>query len=230
MRLTYNSQADRCPARHDGPYAAPPMSQSQPSPSASNLASTQAKYTARSPLVRFANRRFFHALDAMVRKIEAPTVLDAGCGEGLGLQRLTTSNGAQLFGVDLDPARAQLAHQNVSAAGVAIADVQQLPFAANSFDLVVLLEVFEHVGSPAAALEEAQRISRRYMLASVPHEPWWRLGNLLRLKYLRQLGNTPEHLHHWSASGFRRFIGQRFKVTDVKLPFLWTFVLAEKRG
>lgn len=204
------------------------MSQSQPSRSAPNLAPTQAKYAAGSPLVRFANRRFFRALHMLTQEIEARSVLDAGCGEGVVLERLAVSEGRQAVGVDLDASRAQLAYRNVAAASVGVADVQQLPFAASSFDLVVALEVFEHVGNPGAALEEAYRVSRHYLLASVPHEPWWRLGNMLRLKYLRRLGNTPEHLHHWTASGFRRFVAQRFRIMDVKLPFLWTFVLAEK--
>jgi hypothetical protein len=63
---------------------------------------------------------------------------------------------------------------------------------------------------------------------SVPHEPWWRLGNMARLKYLRQWGNTPGHINHWSRGGFRQQVGKYFRVLRVTNPFLWTFVLAEK--
>ena len=194
-------------------------------PSAANLAATQAKYTARNPLIRIANQRFFKALAAMLRRLPADSVLDAGCGEGVLLNRVSAS---RLVGIDLDRRRAQLARVANPGAAIAVADVVRMPFAPDSFELVLLLEVLEHVGDPIAALSEAARVSRRYLLASVPNEPWWRIGNMVRLKYLRQLGNTPEHIQHWSARGFRSFISKAFLILDIRKPFLWTFVLGEK--
>jgi hypothetical protein len=93
-----------------------------------------------------------------------------------------------------------------------------------------MLEVLEHVERPDQALHEAHRVTTRYLLASVPHEPWWRLGNLARLKYVRDFGNTPEHIHHWSVHGFRSLIGSRFTLVKLRLPFLWQAVLAERKS
>jgi len=95
-------------------------------------------------------------------------------------------------------------------------------------DFVMILEVLEHVGEPDLVLREAYRVTSKYLLASVPNEPWWRIGNLARLKYIRDLGNTPEHINHWSVRGFKTFISEHFKIVQVETPVLWTFVLAEK--
>lgn len=196
-----------------------------PPTSAPNLAPTQAKYTDPSPLVQFANARFFRALGEMLGSVNARSILDAGCGEGEILGRL---QGTRAFGVDIDLERVGFAQDRISGGGLGVADVQRMPFHSESFELVLMLEVFEHVGDPQAALAEAARVTKRYLLASVPNEPWWRIGNMLRLKYLRDFGNTPEHIQHWSVGGFKRFISNSFTVLEVKKPFLWTFVLAEK--
>jgi SAM-dependent methyltransferase len=194
-------------------------------PSALNLGPTQAKYSDPNPLVRFANRRFFQALAKLLSEVPFRSVLDAGCGEGLVLGRIQSP---QVVGIDLDRQRVILARASQPRPSVAVANVERLPFAPASFDLVIMLEVFEHVGNPETALKEVARVSREYLLASVPNEPWWRIGNIIRLKYLRGLGNTPEHINHWSTQGFARFLSHSFSVLLLERPFLWTFALGRK--
>ena len=76
------------------------------------------------------------------------------------------------------------------------ASVLALPFAARSFDVVTCLEVLEHLDDPAAAARELARVARRAVVVSVPFEPWFRAGNVLRGNYLAHLGNHPEHVQH----------------------------------
>ncbi|MCZ6529054.1 MAG: class I SAM-dependent methyltransferase [Chloroflexi bacterium] len=197
--------------------------------SSKNLAEYQGKYRDRSLILRYANRRFFQTIDSLVGTLPHSSLLDAGCGEGLILKRLATNGDASYTGVDLDPARVALAHENSVSKLLLVGNVEHLPLADDAFDLVLLLEVFEHVGDPAQALREVHRVTRRYLLASVPNEPWWRIGNMARLKYLRQWGNTPEHINHWSVRGFGRFLSDRFSIKEVRTPLLWTFIVGEKR-
>ena len=197
--------------------------------SSPNQASTQQKYTSNNPLVRYANQRFFRALDSLAGRATASSILDAGCGEGVVLSRLSGRAGRQIFGLDLDPARLLLTRSRQPAQALVVGDIHNLPFCSAAFDLVLALEVFEHIGDPNQALREVFRVSRKYLLASVPNEPWWRIGNLLRFKYLRHFGNTPEHIQHWSTRGFRRFLSRHFSVDALKTPFLWTFALARKQ-
>ena len=79
---------------------------------------------------------------------------------------------------------------------------ERLEFGDDEFDLVAATEVLEHVADPRAVLAEMARVARRHLLVSVPREPLWRALNVARGAYVRQLGNTPGHLNHWS----RRFI------------------------
>lgn len=193
--------------------------------SAPNLAPTQAKYADPNPLVQYANRRFMRTVFEMAEMVHVESILDAGCGEGTILNSLQSPIS---YGMDVDFERVLEAKSDVEGGRLAAGDVHRLPFPSESVDLVLMMEVFEHLGDPHAALAEVARVSRRYLLASVPNEPWWRIGNMLRLKYLKEFGNTPEHLNHWTSRGFRRFISGSFNVLEVRRPFLWTFVLAEK--
>ena len=165
-----------------------------------------------------------------VGSISPNKILDIGCGEGKVLEQLHASHPAISTGIDLDPARIYLAKSRSGDIPFAVGNAQELPYKDNSFDFVMILEVLEHVGEPDIVLRDAFRITSKFLLASVPNEPWWRVGNLARLKYIRDLGNTPEHINHWSVRGFTTFISQHFKIVQVETPVLWTFVLAEKKS
>lgn len=196
--------------------------------SAPNLAPIQRKYLARNPILRWANASFLRAVDSLLGTIHFNRLLDVGCGEGIVLSRLPRTESGFAIGLDYDPERVRSALERIDASRLLVGDAHHLPFRDGSYDVVMSLEVLEHLSRPDLALGEMHRISGRYLLASVPNEPWWRIGNMLRLKYLRDWGNTPEHIQHWSSQGFARFVGGRFKVIRLSRPFLWTFVLAEK--
>ena len=71
------------------------------------------------------------------------------------------------------------------------------------FALATALEVLEHVPDPEHTVAEMARCARGgHLLVSVPREPLWRALNLARGAYVRELGNTPGHVNHWSRRGF----------------------------
>src|SRR6266571_3498995 len=82
-------------------------------------------------------------------------------------------------------------------------DAKSLPFVADEFDLASAIEVLEHVPQPERTLAEMARCARSHLLVSVPREPLWRALNLARGAYVRQLGNTPGHLNHFSKRSFQ---------------------------
>lgn len=69
-------------------------------------------------------------------------------------------------------------------------------------------------------------MGRRHLVLSVPQEPIFRGCNLLAGRYLRDLGNTPGHLNHWSRRGFVRFVSGVAEVREVTSPFPWTTIWA----
>ena len=79
---------------------------------------------------------------------------------------------------------------------------ENLPFADGEFDMASAIEVLEHVPDPEHTVAEMARVAGRWLLVSVPREPLWRGLNMARGAYLRDLGNTPGHLNHWSKRSF----------------------------
>ena len=63
------------------------------------------------------------------------------------------------------------------------------------------------------------------LLVSVPHEPLWRALNVARGAYLRELGNTPGHLNHWTRRGFVTLLARHGEVVEIRSPFPWTMLL-----
>jgi SAM-dependent methyltransferase len=183
------------------------------------------------PLQRFLLRRFQRRVAALVRQSGARRILDAGCGEGFTLRHLQESDGgAWLLGIDNGFPALRWAAAMVPAARLALADVRELPFGDGSFELVLCLEVLEHLPDPQRGLEELWRVSNDYCLLSVPHEPFFRAVNFLRGKHLPAWGNDPEHLQSWTAGGFRRFVESVWEVVWFGFSFPWLVALGRKRG
>ena len=65
-----------------------------------------------------------------------------------------------------------------------------------------------------------------WYLISVPREPIWRIMNAARGAYIKDFGNSPGHIQHWSKSGFIRFLEKGgLKCEMVRSPLPWTAVL-----
>jgi ArsR family transcriptional regulator len=104
------------------------------------------------------------ALDALLGEAEpVGDVLDVGSGAGAVL-RLLARRATSLVGMDNSAVMRQLARARLWGNGhcsIRDGDMHALPFAAGSFDLVVLDEVLARSPNPAKALEEARRVLRR---------------------------------------------------------------------
>jgi SAM-dependent methyltransferase len=139
------------------------------------------------------------------------------------------SHGLQITGLDISSHALALAAGLNPSAHFFVGSAEALPFADETFDLVLCTEVLEHLPQPHLALKEMQRVTRDCLVASVPHEPWFSLMNLLRGRDIMRGGNHPEHLHCWTEKRFKHLLGQWFAVEQVALSFPWTLVLARRQ-
>jgi len=104
----------------------------------------------------------------MIQKLipsDVGTILDAGCGNGIIANALAKEY--QVTGIDVSEA----ALEGVQCSKQ-LASVTAIPFPDASFDLVICSQVLEHLDDEALeqACQELKRVSRRYLLISVPHE------------------------------------------------------------
>jgi 2-polyprenyl-3-methyl-5-hydroxy-6-metoxy-1,4-benzoquinol methylase len=187
------------------------------------------KYGSGNPLVRRLMARFERSLDELLQAAAPGSLLDVGCGEGVLVQRWARRMaGGRVVGIDLEEDSIQAGWREHEAPNleyrVLPAD-ERLPFADGEFDLVSAVEVLEHLPEPERALAEMARCARGYVLASVPREPLWRGLNMARGAYLRELGNTPGHLNHYSARSFVALLARHGEIVEVRQPFPWTMAL-----
>jgi ubiquinone/menaquinone biosynthesis C-methylase UbiE len=189
---------------------------------------TYDKYGSTNPVVKRLMKGFDGALDELWAEAAPDSALDVGCGEGVLTERFAAHIGTgQVVGVDLDDPKlreewSRRARENLEFKTLSGPD---LPFADDEFDIACAIEVLEHVPDPERTLAEMARVARRHVLVSVPREPLWRALNLLRGAYVRQLGNTPGHVNHWSRGAFLDFVNRHGQIAAVRTPFPWTMLL-----
>jgi len=185
---------------------------------------TYDKYASSNPIERKMMTGFFTALDQMLPDGDPSVVVEVGAGEGRITELLVERfPAATVAGLDL-PDSELAGEWGQSDTPMFFGDVTQLPFADESIDLIVGLEVLEHVPSPERALAEIARVCRGAAVLSVPREPIWRLGNMARGRYIREMGNTPGHINHWSARSFEQMVSEHFVVDRTRRPLPWTMV------
>lgn len=164
-------------------------------------------------------------------------VLDLGCGEGRHAIHLLASEAVEVVGVDLNlddvrtaRERAQPFVENPQSPGrllLGVGDGLQLPFADNTFDVVICSEVLEHIEDYEGVLAEADRVVKPagIFAASVPafFPEWvcWKLsdeyhnveGGHIRIFRERRLRTRIEKLGH-------RYFA-RHKAHALHAPFWW---------
>lgn len=187
---------------------------------------TYDKYATRNPIEKRLMDGFFDALLASLPLRTPRRILEVGLGEGEVAERVRERFPSSAFtGIDLPDDELAAAWRERGLPG-AFADIAALPFPDRTFDLVLCIEVLEHVPDPAAGLRELRRVAAADLVMSVPREPIWRAANMARGKYLRDLGNTPGHVNHWSARAFAEFVRRELDVVEVHRPLPWTMVRA----
>jgi 2-polyprenyl-3-methyl-5-hydroxy-6-metoxy-1,4-benzoquinol methylase len=187
------------------------------------------KYGSTNPVVRRLMSGFERRLDLLFASAAPQSVLDVGCGEGVLTYRWAQQLGEKpIVGIDLADPKLEAQwrtrrRENLEFRTMEVDGLRSFPD--SSFDLAAAIEVLEHVPDPEQTLAEMARVAQRHLLVSVPREPLWRGLNVARGAYVRDLGNTPGHLNHWSKRGFIRTVARHGVIEQVRSPFPWTMLL-----
>jgi 2-polyprenyl-3-methyl-5-hydroxy-6-metoxy-1,4-benzoquinol methylase len=188
---------------------------------------TYDKYGSTNPVVRRLMAGFERSLDELLGRAAPRSVLDVGCGEGVLTHRWAERLDGRVVGIDLeDPAiRAEWETRQAPNLEYRVMKAEDLPFADGEFDVATAIEVLEHVPDPEHTVSEMARVASGHLLVSVPREPLWRALNIARGAYLRDLGNTPGHVNHWSKRSFVELLSRHGAVVEARSPFPWTMLL-----
>lgn len=186
------------------------------------------KYGSSNPVVKRLMAGFHSTLDELWAAAAPRSILDVGCGEGVLTADWAERLGdGRVVGIDLDDAKLRAEWERRSRPNLEfrVEEATSLSFADGEFEMACATEVLEHVPEPEATLAEMARVASRHLLVSVPREPLWRGLNLARGAYLRDLGNTPGHVNHWSKRAFVALLSRYGTVEKARSPFPWTMVL-----
>ena len=189
---------------------------------------TYDKYGSTNPVVKRLMGAFERTLDELFEQADPQSLLDVGCGEAVLTHESAKRLGERrVVGIDLDDPllHAEWAKRQAPNLTYQVMKAENLPFADNEFDVASAIEVLEHVPDPAHTVAEMARVAGGHLLVSVPREPLWRGLNMARGAYLKQLGNTPGHLNHWSKRSFVSLLSRHGEVVQARSPFPWTMLL-----
>lgn len=126
----------------------------------------------------------FHQLDYSYCEpyIREKRVLNVGCWTG-NFEKIVNNNSShcQIMGIDPNLQALRLAKQNNSKSHFIQGDIQRSPFVKNSFDVVTLLAVLEHLPekSESNALQQIHNTLKEggRLILTTPNSQW--LGNIL---------------------------------------------------
>jgi len=148
-------------------------------------------------------------LDIACRLVDGLEVLDAGGGTGIGAKRYVDSGAARVVSLDVNHEAIDIGRQSLTKKQRERIEfvpwdlnVTPLPFEDASFDLIVCLEVLEHIHAQSAAIREFERLLRPggQLLISVPDREFEQTSAQLNRC------ENPFHLHVPNRDEFSRML------------------------
>ena len=186
------------------------------------------KYQSRNPFVLKLINGFYEKIRLIVKDLNCQSILDAGCGDGETLIRLKRCLPDNVAAFDINKGQIDDARNRLPDVKIETQDIYQLPYDDNSFDLILCLEVLEHLKNPSSALKEIARVTSKHLIVSVPSEPFFMLGNLIRGKNILQCGNDQDHVNHWNKRTFHKYLSEEVNVNKITTSFPWLIALCSK--
>ncbi len=90
---------------------------------------------------------------------QGTAVLDIGCGSGIFCE-LAAKRGAAVSGLDASDALLEIARERLPGGDFRTGEMEEIPYADRTFDVVTAFNSFQFAANPVAALQEASRVSR----------------------------------------------------------------------
>lgn len=161
------------------------------------------------------------------------SILDVGCGEGFTLKHIADNyKDAKLTGVDHNTSALAICSDvlfDIKNTECIFGDIYGLELPSKSYEFVICSEVLEHLEKPKEAAKELSRICKGKLFLSVPFEPYFRLGNLMFMNHIKDLGNAPGHINHYNRNSFTNLVADFFIRFDLMVSFPWLIIYGEPK-
>ena len=176
-------------------------------------------YKSKNPLVKIVSVGRLDKIARVIEKMRGDReikILDAGCGEGHLLEKISERGYNNLFGVDVTDVALESAAKRVPKAELSLQDISKFSFEDKSFDIVVCTEVIEHVENYNEVLTELKRILKDdgLLILTFPNEP---LCVAMRIAFLRR-PIPKDHVSFYSVRKMKKLVGLRLK-EKINLPW-----------
>ena len=149
-------------------------------------------------------------------------VLDIGCGDA---EFMTLLSPKHKYGVDINRRAVKRARKRGVNAQVMDVETEKLPYPNNYFDLVLCMEVFEHLFDPTLLVSEIGRVLKKggHVYATVPNDLYWlgaRLNVLFGKPFLQSSMLIP---HHHVRFFNKKLLSGLFKEESFEIIYLGGF-------
>jgi SAM-dependent methyltransferase len=155
-------------------------------------------------------------------------ILDAGCGEGVLVEEFR-HQGYQIEGIDL----------SYESEIVRRGSILEMPYKDASFDAILLLDVFEHLGyaDQPKALSEIRRVLRGggRLIASIPNLAHW--NSRFQFVFFGKLDRTDSEINHIGERPFpenrKLIMNAGFRIEKIvgitlTIPFLYRRIICRR--
>ena len=183
-----------------------------------------------------ANRTKEIIISDLLGSVKGKTVLDVGCGCGV-FSRFYHKKGAKVFALDFSPIMIKFAKKTSPDLKVVQASGEHLCFKKGIFDIIIALDVIEHLNNPIFMLQEISRILKDdgIALLTTDNAQALRVFRILSWFYSRLLfmlfkglprpprfaagHHKSTHVKEYSVDEIKHFLGQ----TNFKIKIYDTF-------
>ena len=164
--------------------------------------------------------RYKKTIDYILQKKKTGTLLDVGCSSGQ-FMFWAKERGFECKGVEINKRTAEIARANGFEVHNGFLD--SAPFEKNSFDVVYLGDVIEHVNNPRALVNEAESFLKDgglFVFSTPNMDCFWSDTTLLMYRLFRipwAAVTPPHHLFQFSIGNLSRLLNENgFNVTHAE--------------
>ena len=161
------------------------------------------------------NRPQYRLAFDLLEKIRGKTALDLGCGVG-EFSDILKNGGYKVFCVDGIKRFVEGVRERGFAAYLVDLEREKLPFGENTFDLVVSLEVIEHIWNTNHFLEQILRVLKPqgYIIISTPNYDYYKFRMTHLVGKFDQFTYNRRHKKFYNIKSFREEIKDKFEIVD----------------